>query len=433
MNVLLALSRVIADISVAGLWQGMVLIALVAAGLRIVPRLGAAGRFWIWGLAFLAAVALPFVRFADAAHGSGVRLRLGWGVAIAACWALLMIARMTRLARQGLQLRSIWKQAVPLDGGLQVADLLTEMPRRPLLCTSTAVDAPSVIGFWAPKLLIPKWQAANLTEMELRQIVLHECEHLRRGDDWINLAQKVGIALFPLNPALLWADRRLSLERELACDAGVVARTRAPFDYARCLTRLAEQRLGRTTLALTLSAWGRQSELVKRVHRLLRPGGSMGLVPQRMSVGLLAAIVAWGGLELARVPRLVSFADLAPQTAVVQELSSDAASSAGGRMVPVVYREPAPNASMAPRPQSARRTAAAKQPGRVRTMPRLVRTVSTENQTAFVFPSSGVRTTRFQVSLGERDALRMTDAVVTDLPASYAAVPFANGWLILQL
>ena len=41
---------------------------------------------------------------------------------------------------------------------------------------------------------------------------------------------KVALALFPLNPALFWVDRQLSLERELACDAGVVTATAAPFD-----------------------------------------------------------------------------------------------------------------------------------------------------------------------------------------------------------
>ena len=62
-----------------------------------------------------------------------------------------------------------------------------------------------MIGFFSPRLLIPEWLFAKLAPSDLQQIVLHECEHLRRGDDWINLLQKVGLALFPLNPALLLA------------------------------------------------------------------------------------------------------------------------------------------------------------------------------------------------------------------------------------
>ena len=48
--------------------------------------------------------------------------------------------------------------------------------------------------------------------------MLHEAGHLRRRDDWMNLLQKVGLVLLPLNPVLMWIERRLCLERELACD-----------------------------------------------------------------------------------------------------------------------------------------------------------------------------------------------------------------------
>ena len=170
-----------------------------------------------------------------------------------------------------------------------------------------------MIGFFSPRLLIPEALYARLTETELRQIVLHECEHLRRRDDWMNLLQKIGLVLFPLNPALLWVDRRLSLERELACDAGVVAATGAPFDYAHCLTRLAEHRFVTRRIALALSAWSRGSrgeaspELVRRVHRLLRPMAAMSPVYAGVSVGCWRLVWVVAALELARVPRLVSF------------------------------------------------------------------------------------------------------------------------------
>ena len=105
----------------------------------------------------------------------------------------------------------------------------------------------------------------------MAQIVLHELEHLRRRDDWLNLIQKVGLVFFPLNPGLLWVDRKLSVERELACDAGVVASTAQPFEYARCLTRLAEHRSRYRRLALSLAAWSRQSEVGRRIMSLLQP------------------------------------------------------------------------------------------------------------------------------------------------------------------
>jgi len=72
------------------------------------------------------------------------------------------------------------------------------------ICTTTSLQRPSVIGFTKPRILIPDWLFARLTAGELEQIVLHEAEHLRRRDDWTNLLQKICLALFPLNPGLVW-------------------------------------------------------------------------------------------------------------------------------------------------------------------------------------------------------------------------------------
>ena len=60
------------------------------------------------------------------------------------------------------------------------------------LCTSEEVERPSVFGFFHPRILIPPALLERLTGEELRQVVMHEMEHLRRGDDWTNLAQKIG-------------------------------------------------------------------------------------------------------------------------------------------------------------------------------------------------------------------------------------------------
>ena len=96
--------------------------------------------------------------------------------------------------------------------------------RRPgaQLCTSDEVARPSVLGFFRPRILVPPALLEALTPQELQQVVLHEMEHLRRGDDWTNLLQKIGLVLFPLNPVLVWVERRLCAERELACDDRVM-------------------------------------------------------------------------------------------------------------------------------------------------------------------------------------------------------------------
>jgi beta-lactamase regulating signal transducer with metallopeptidase domain len=70
---------------------------------------------------------------------------------------------------------------------------------------------------------------------------LHELAHLRRYDDWTNLAQKLVKALFFFHPAVWWIEKQVSLEREMACDDAVLAETASPRAYAECLAHLAEK------------------------------------------------------------------------------------------------------------------------------------------------------------------------------------------------
>jgi hypothetical protein len=315
-------SRVVAGAFVSDIWQGVLLAAVVALCLRAVPKTTAAIRFMVWSGVFLVLALLPLLRGfalrADgvvAAHGAGlgmglhaVHVDVRWSFAIAAVWLLLSGIRAVGLGLSAVRLRGIWKRATPVAGGFDGGLLRIGGRRRAVrVCTSADVDCPSVIGFFSPRVLIPVEMFERLTPTELEQIVLHEVGHLRRGDDWINLLQKIGLVVFPLNPALLWIERRLCFERELACDDGVLRQTKAPKAYATCLATLAEHRLVRRGLSLSLGAWERQSELSRRVYSILRWREGMGRMQARVVLGVLVVALTGGAAGLARCPQLVSF------------------------------------------------------------------------------------------------------------------------------
>jgi hypothetical protein len=315
-------SRMAAGAFVSDIWQGVVLAVLVALCLRLVPRTTAAVRFVVWSAVFLVLAMLPLLRgFAlktggtMAGHGAmphAVHVDVRWSFAVAAVWLLLSGIRAVGLGLSAARLRAIWKRATPVDAGAEFGLVRMEgLGRDVQVCTSKDVDCPSVIGFFSPRVLIPAAMLERVTATELEQIVLHEVGHLRRRDDWINLLQKVGLVLFPLNPALLWIERRLCFERELACDDGVLRLTKAPKAYATCLTTLAEHRLARRGLSLSLGAWGRQPELSRRVHSILRWREGMGRAQARVVVSVLAVGLAGGAAALARCPQLVSFSPAA--------------------------------------------------------------------------------------------------------------------------
>jgi hypothetical protein len=243
-----------------------------------------------------------------------LHLSRSWSFGIAALWLAFSLFRIAQLAVQGVRLRSLWRNAQPTSAAPEISTLLATVPlRRIELCLSAEVDRPSVIGFFSPRVLIPEWLFGQLTAPELFQIVLHEVEHLRRADDWLNLLQKLSLALFPLNPALVWIERRLCSERELACDDGVLRVTLAPRVYATCLATLAERRLEhRSALSLALGALGTfgtlgRSELSRRVYSILNRQPSLSPARTRAVTAMLAVGLAGCTAELARSPQLVSF------------------------------------------------------------------------------------------------------------------------------
>jgi len=346
------------------MWQGLAIALCLGICLRLAPGIKASHRFVLWASGFLIIVALPFAPalmhllsgWAGHTGASGVvsqamggpakawlLLDARWSIALAALWVGASLWRAADLAANALRLRSLSQAAQPIEPGEAIATALAIPGRRAVqICTTRELERPSVIGFLAPRILIPEWLMERLTEAELSQIILHETEHLRRRDDWTNLLQKIGLVLFPLSPALLWMDRRLCLEREMACDEGVVRRTHAPRAYAACLASLAERGLqhrAEALAALSLGAWQHRPELAQRVHRILTRKRGLGPVAARSLMAALGCSLLVGSVELARCPQIIGF--VAPPTVRVSERSEASAMAkadmAGDRLYTSTY------------------------------------------------------------------------------------------------
>ena len=434
MNFPSELFRIGAHVFFAGLWQSALLILAVAFALRFCSRVGAQLRFAVWGVAFVVLLATPLLNLLAHSSPSGplvatVQLSETWEYAIVTLWAILMAARAVQLIVHLCRVRVTWKRATPINSDAKVLALLQRSRRSVELCASADIDSPCIIGFWSPRLLVPEWLLAKLSPEDMRQIVLHELEHLRRRDDWLNLMQKVGLVLFPLNPGLLWVDHKLAVERELACDAGVVASTTQPFEYARCLTRLAEHRSQyRKLLALSLAAWSRQSELGRRVLSLLQPTSTWSTRHARFVTALLVLVFAGAGAEMARVPHFVTFSD----AHAVPETYASIAVADSQSSVPIVYHpetarpratllkavmRSAPRVAPTLQPLPLRKAHAMKQRRR---HSRMLRAAAAASAAERANPYRGRLVQAFYV-------------LPDQFSPSYAAVRFADGWLIVQL
>lgn len=347
-----AFSRPAAALALNAVWQGAAVALGLALCLRLAPRSPARHRFALWAAGFSIVVALqvlpvisqlmpihlravsnsaaPF-GMASASHPL-LQLNAAWSLVIAALWLAASFYRAVDLALHSLHLRKLWKTAVPVD--VDPASLPRTSsrlsPRTIQICTTSELERPSVIGFFAPRILIPGWLFLRLTPGELDQIVLHETEHLHRRDDWTNLLQKLCLVLFPLNPGLAWIERCLCREREMACDEGVIRVTRAPRAYAACLASLAERGLERSAGMLSLGAWHARPELVRRVHSILRCKRALSPLAARAVLGAVGCVLLAGAAALARCPRLVAFAP-ARDNGAAHVSSADSLTALNGR------------------------------------------------------------------------------------------------------
>jgi beta-lactamase regulating signal transducer with metallopeptidase domain len=421
-------------VSVAGLWQGAVFVLLATGVLRLMPRASARLKHGALVAIFVFAGILPWLHpgAIRAQGGSGHALRIPplMAAIVAGVWMTVALVRMIGLFIAWRQLQAIRQRAVPFR--FEGIDRYIAGDRQALLCTSSEVDSPTILGFVQPRLLLPDWMAPQLTAGDLHQISLHECEHLRRYDDWLNLLLQIGLILSPLNPALIWLDRHVGIQRELACDAAVVASTAQPVAYATCLTRLAEQRIHRNRLVLALAALGHGSELGQRVHALLVESAAWTQKQSRLAGGATAVLLLAGCFGLARTPPFLQMAS-APQAETLASTptiglpgeigpgsrtrSMGEHATAGARALPAAFLVKAPT-----------------EEGRCSRMKRISPIQPKAGLTTRIVTPQASRTLLTSATVWPRPRReRATRLITADFSSPYVVVPVENGWLIFQL
>src|SRR5262249_55432842 len=187
------------------------------------------------------------------------------------------LRRLSRIRRDGLPW---WKgrelmRSLTIECGVRhkVEVLLHEGIPGPLTC-----------GIWRPAILLPD-EACEWNEADLRRALVHELEHVRRGDWAIQLAARATCILYWFHPLVWMAFRRLSLEAERAADDAVV-QSAEHTEYAEQLVSLA----GRLSKARTQPALGmaNRSDLSARVSALLDGSQRRGRAGWRPTAGTLS-------------------------------------------------------------------------------------------------------------------------------------------------
>ena len=154
-----------------------------------------------------------------------------------------------------------------------------------------SIPGPMTYGTLRPVILLPL-DAESWSDDALSRAMIHELEHVRRGD-WLSqyMARIVG-ALYWFHPLVWMAWRRLSLEAERACDDAVLRRSEATA-YARQLVLLAERLASNATPPLLAMAACR--DLSTRVRAVLdgaQARGRAGALPVATAIVAAALFIA---------------------------------------------------------------------------------------------------------------------------------------------
>jgi len=260
------------SIALNSLWLGLLLAALAAGIVRLLPRSNATSRHAIWFTALMLAVATPAMmlipRPAPAVSAPALS-SAPWIVPVTAQWPIYAV--LAWLAITALLLARVGWSLVHIRGLKRRATLLGHRGNIRVLASAEA-RVPMAAGFVRGAIVFPQSVAVELTAQEFEQVLSHEMAHLRRRDDWTQLAHAIAQAVLFFNPAIYWIGRRLKIEREMACDDWVVSSTGEARPYAACLTHLHEltRRAPAPQMApgaTTRTRW----QLKARVEALLEP------------------------------------------------------------------------------------------------------------------------------------------------------------------
>jgi uncharacterized protein (TIGR03435 family) len=215
-----------------------------------------------------------------------------------------------------MRVRSLRRHGLPWrEGEAMVADIAKrEAMRRPVqLLVDDCIRGPMTCGVVRPAIVLPV-DARAWDPEDLRRAVIHELEHIRRGD-WLMLCvARVVCSLYWFHPLVWMSWRQLRLEAERACDDAVVCHAR-PEAYADQLVTLAERVA--SSSAQSVLAMASRGDLSARVSALLNDRQPRGRAGSRWFVAAaVAAVLLLAGIAPLRAVAIqqVSTADEANRT-----------------------------------------------------------------------------------------------------------------------
>jgi beta-lactamase regulating signal transducer with metallopeptidase domain len=160
-------------------------------------------------------------------------------------------------------------------------------------------DSPMVVGLIAPKVIMPQSILNELQHDQLVAIALHERAHIQRKDNWFSLFQELIMILFWWSPVLRYLNKKIHVEREVACDLRAVVHMENSKQYAQSLIDCAKLMLNEQRDIMAMSLFSKTRELNYRVGAVLQSNKKK--VPSITVIALLCALLGISSLQAAQM------------------------------------------------------------------------------------------------------------------------------------
>jgi tetratricopeptide (TPR) repeat protein/beta-lactamase regulating signal transducer with metallopeptidase domain len=234
------------------------------------------------------------------------RFPVDWKLMATLAWVLVFLYFLARLVTMVYNTKRFSRLTDPVTNP-QVLKLLrqctvdTGLHRTPRLLTLDRLPAPMVMGFFGPRILLPRHLLKPEFREGLRFTLLHELKHVHQHHNWWLLIESIIGAAYFFHPVILWAKKRIHEELEYICDSHVVHITNKSISYADFLLHEIWQQKRERNLVIALPFISGMAKTTNRVRYILENARPTLFAQIRGNIALCLIFLSFVSLLLCNV------------------------------------------------------------------------------------------------------------------------------------
>lgn len=211
----------------------------------------------------------------DLALSVSSRLPSVVGLILCRIWLLGVFFMLFFLIKSAARFNRVKKSALPLQSKtardiynscLSELGIAKHIP----IYTTAFLQSPLITGVLHPRIFLPIRFVSDGTAADLRFALLHELQHFRHKDPFVNFLINVFSVLYWCNPFVWYSLCEMQNDREIACDAAVLdCLAKSEYvAYGNTLITLAEQ-FSPTSFPFAAEMGGSRKQLRRRILQIV--------------------------------------------------------------------------------------------------------------------------------------------------------------------